>query len=196
MIAPGRVKYWISGGDYYIELPRGGGAWWVYLRGWHHGSIAICIYPGNNTSQARAFFARTAKPEFLGLVGKGWEIQPGLALNHRSHWLTTEGNKLSLEQYFDFWASEEIRQVRRQDSGFEDFSQRLRAQRLIDARGQRKIKKDFIETNRSFMNVCPGFEVVFAWGRAKANRLDRDEQFVEAVRSRVNEALGTWGQTL
>jgi hypothetical protein len=46
------------------------------------------------------------------------------------------------------------------------------------------------------MNVCPGFELVFAWRRAEANRLDRDHQFVEVVRDRANEALRTWGQTL
>jgi hypothetical protein len=46
------------------------------------------------------------------------------------------------------------------------------------------------------MNVCPGFELVFAWRRAEANRLDRGQQFVEAVRDRANKALRTWGQTL
>src|SRR6266567_3481237 len=86
-IAPGRVKYWPSGEDYYINLPGGGGghgfgdggAWWVYLRRCHDGRIAICIYPGNTTCQARAFFKRARRHEFLALVGKGWEIQPNLA---------------------------------------------------------------------------------------------------------------------
>jgi hypothetical protein len=195
-IAPGTVKYWPSGRDYYIELPRGGGAWWVYLRRWEGGCIAICIYPGNNMSQARAFFKRTVKQEFLDLVRNGWKIQPSLALNYRSGFLQTHGNKLSVEQYFDFWASEEIRQIRREGNGFEDFSQHLHAHRLINATDQRKIKREFIESKRDFMNVCPGFELIFAWRRAVANRLDRDKRLVEAVRDRANEALRTWGQTL
>ncbi len=195
-IAPGKVRYWPSGGDYHIELPRGGGAWWVYLRRWHHGYIAICIYPGNNMSQAQAFFKRAVRQEFLGLVSKGWKIRPGLTLNYISRFLSMQGNMLSLEQYFDYWASEEIRQVRREDNGFEDLSQQLRVRRLIGARDQRDIKKEFIGAKRDFMNVCPGFELVFGWRRAEANRLDRDEQFVEAVRGRANEALGTWGQSL
>jgi len=107
-----------------------------------------------------------------------------------------DGNKLSPEEYFDYWPSEVIRQVRREDNGFEDLSQRLRAHGLIDARDQRNIKKDFIETKRDSVNVCPGFQLIFAWRRAAANRLDRDQRFVEAVRARANEALGTWGQTI
>jgi hypothetical protein len=147
-------------------------------------------------SQAQTFFKRVVKPEFLGLVRKGWKIQPSLALNFRSGFLQTHGNKLSVEQYFDFWASEEIRQIRREGNGFEGFSRQLYAHRLINATDQRKIKREFIESKRDFMNVCPGFELVFAWRRAEANRLDRGQQFVEAVRDRANKALRTWGQTL
>jgi hypothetical protein len=195
-IAPGRVKYWISGDDYHIELPRGGGALWVYLRLWEHGRIAICIYPGNTMSQAQTFFKRVVKPEFLDLVRKGWKIQPSLALNFMQHFLQTQGNKLSVEKYFDFWAAEEISQIRRDNDGFEELSQFLRAHRVIDAKDQHTIKKEFVGTKMPVMNVCAGFELVFAWRRAEANRLDRGQDFVEEVRARTNEALRTWGQTL
>ncbi|MBZ5563324.1 MAG: hypothetical protein LAP13_13000 [Acidobacteriia bacterium] len=188
-IAPGRVKYWPSGRDYYIELPRGGGAWWVYLRRWSEGRIAIYIYPGNTVRQARKFFESTRKQEFLGLNRKGWKIRPYLCFGFIAWGRLAHGNKLSPEQYFDYWASEEIRQIRREDNGFEDLSQRLRARRLIDAKGQREIEEDFIKTKRDFMNVCPGFELIYAWRRAEANRLDRDQRFVDAVRARTDEAL-------
>jgi hypothetical protein len=107
-----------------------------------------------------------------------------------------KGNKLSLEQYFDYWASEEIRQILRDDNGFEDLSRRLRAQQLINAKAQRELHKVSIETKRNFLNVCPGFELIFEWRRAEANRLDRDQRLVESVSDRANEALRTWGQTL
>lgn len=195
-VAPGRVKCPLNGRDCHIELPGGGGAWWVYLRPWYIRCIAICIYPGNNMSQARTFFKRVIKHEFLRLVDRGWEIQPALALNYVSRYLQTQGNKLSLEEYFDYWSSEEIRQVRRENNGFEDLRDRLATHGLIGAKDIQKIKEEFIGAKRDFINICPGFEVTYAWGRAKANRLDRDEQFVEVVRSRANEALGTWGQSL
>ena len=195
-IAPGKVKYWTLGRDYYIEMPRGEGAWWVYLRRWDHGCIAICIYPGNTMCQARTFFKRAVRQEFLDLIRNGWKIQPSLALNYRSGFLQTHGNKLSVGQYFDFWASGEISQIRRESNGFESFSQQLHAHRLINATDQRQINREFIESKRDFMNICPGFELVFAWRRAEANRLDRGPQFVEAVRDRTSEALRTWGQTL
>jgi hypothetical protein len=194
-IAPGHVK--CSGGDYYIELSPGGGAWWVYLALWDDDSIAVRIYPGATVRQARKFFERASKQEFFGLESKGWEIHPDLGFCFiswgRSAYAKKKPNR---EQYFDYWASEEIRQIRREDNGFEDLSQRLRAHRLIDARGQNIIKKNFIKTKRDFMNVCPGFDLIFAWRRAEANRLDRDRRLVEAVRDRANEALRTWGQTL
>lgn len=197
IIAPGQVRYWLSGGDYYIELPRGGGALWVYLRRWRHGSIAVCVYPGNNMSQAQAFFKKAVKEDFLGLASKGWKIQPCLSLNYMSRFLPMQGNLLSSEEYFDYWWSEDIRQVRRENNSFEAFSQELRARRFIDANDQRAIKKEFINVKkRAFINICPGFELVYGWRRADANRLDREEQFVDAVRYRANEALGTWGQSL
>lgn len=196
-IAPGRVKCGVRGGDYYIQLPPRGAAWWVYLGLWDEDSIAVRIYPGNTLGQAREFFERTRKQEFFGLERKGWEVRPYLWFCYIGTGVClAKGNKLSPAEYFDYWASEEIRQVRRKDNGFEDLSRRLRAQRLIDARDQRNIRKGFIETKRDFMNVCPGFELVFAWPRAEANRLDRDQQFAAAVRTRANEALGTWGQSL
>lgn len=195
-IAPGRVKSPPNRGDCHIVLPGSGGAWWVYLRPWYIKCIAICIYPGNNMSQAQAFFKKAIKREFLRLVDRGWEIQPSLALNYVSRYLPTEGNNLSLEQYFDYWASEDIRQIRRENNGFEDLSDRLATHGLIGAKDIRKIKKEFIGAKRDFINICPGFEVTYAWGRAKANRLDRDDQFLEAVRTQANEALGTWGQSL
>jgi hypothetical protein len=195
-IAPGRVKYSISGGVYYIELPPGGAAWWVYLVLCDDDSIEVRIYPGNTVSQARKFFERARKQEFFELESKGWKIQPYLCFCYMAWGRRACGNKLSREGYFDYWASEEIRQIRREDNGFERLSQRLRAHRLIDARDQRNIKRDFIETKRDVMNVCPGFELIFAWRRAEANRLDRDQRLVAAVRARANEALETWGQTI
>jgi hypothetical protein len=195
-ISPRRVKRSARGGDYYIELPPGGAAWWVYLGPWDDDSVAVRIYPGNIIRQARTFFQRTRKQEFFGLERKGWEIQPYLCFCYIAWGRRATGIKLTAEQYFDYWASAEISQIRRKNNGFEEFSQRLRAQRLIGARDQRNIKRDYIETKRDFMNVCPGFEVVFGWGRVQANKLDRGQGFVEAVRDRANEALRTWGQTL
>jgi len=195
-IAPGGVKYSVSGGVYYIELPPVGAAWWVYLALWDDDSIGIRIYPGNTVRQARKFYECAKRDEFFALESRGWQIQSYLCLCFIAWGRPARGTKLGLRQYFDYWASEEIRQVRRGDDGFEDLSQRLRAHGLIDARDQRYIRRDFIETRRDFMNVCPGFELVFSWRRGEAGRLDRNEQFIEAVRSRANEALGTWGQSL
>lgn len=195
-VAPGRVKYSRSGGVYYIELPRGDAAWWVYLALWDRDSIGIRMYPGNTVSQARAFFERVRRDEFFGLRSKGWKIRPYLCFCYMAWGRCAHGCKLGLEQYFDYWASEEIGQVRRKDNGFEDLSQRLRTQKLISAKDQRNFENDFINTKREFVNVCPGFAVMFDWRRAEANRLDRNQQFVEAVRSRSNEALRTWGQTI
>lgn len=197
MIAPGRVKYSVSGRVYYIELPNGGAAWWVYLILCDDDSIEVRIYPGNTVGQARRFFEKVRKQEFLGLESKGWELRRYLVFCFiGTEVYRAKAKELSLEQYFDYWASEEIKQIRREDNGFEELSQRLRANRVINPNDQRNIKKEFIETKRDFMNVCPGFELIFAWSRAEANRLDRDQRFIEAVRARVSEALRTWGETL
>jgi len=195
-ISPGRVKRSARGGNYYIELPPGGSAWWVYLGLWDDDSIAVRIYPGNTLRQARKFFERASKQEFFGLESKGWQIHPYLCFCYMAWGRAAEGTKLSPEEYYDYWASGEIRQIRREDNGFEDLSRQLRAHRIINARDQRNIRSDFIQTKRGVINACPGFEVIFSWPRADADRLDRDGLLVGAVRARANEALRTWGQTL
>ena len=156
-IKPGRVER--SRGYYYVRLSDGGAAQWVYLALWDDDSIGVRIYPGNTVRQARTFFDIVRKQEFFGLQGKGWGARPYLvALHIGTEVWWANGNRLRLEQYFDYWASEEIRQIRREDNGFEDLAERFRAHRLIDAKDQRNLHKVSIETKRDFLNVCPGFE--------------------------------------
>ncbi len=67
-----------SRGYYYVRLPDGGAAQWVYLALWDDDSIGVRIYPGNTVRQARTFFDIVTKQEFFGLQGKGWEVRPYL----------------------------------------------------------------------------------------------------------------------
>jgi hypothetical protein len=159
--------------------------------------ITTDVYPGNLMSQAREFFRRVSKREFFELEETGWRIRPYLYFGYRGvEVCRASGNKLSLQEYFDYWAGEEIQQVRRDLNGFEELFRRLLAQSLLSEEGVLCLHKGFTQTRRDHINVCPGFEVSFPWRRSDANKLDREGRFVEAVRTKVNEALATWGQSL
>jgi hypothetical protein len=193
-LAPSTVKLH---GDYYVELPPGGPAWWVYLGNWDDNCIAVRTYPGDTMNQARKFFERVRRREFLELEGRGWEVTPRLHFSYmQSEICNAEGTKLNLQEYLDYWASEEIVQARRDSNGFQNLFHQLLGQRLVDENDLSSLNENFTRTKRDHINVCPGFEVTFSWKRGDANRLDRKGCLCDEVRIKANEALETWGQTL
>lgn len=196
-VAPGRVK--CSKGQFYLVLAAGEPAERIYLNpGENVRSIEMRIYPGDTVKQANSFFGRVRKGDFLWLLNNGWELTPNLHFSYiGTYTCQVNGNEIDLEDFFDFWAREEIRQVRRRDPNtFPDLFRHLREHHLISGEDQLFLHERFSATKRDHINVCPGFKMIFAWKRASANKLDRECRLAEAVHAKANEALITWGQYL
>jgi hypothetical protein len=106
--------------------------------------------------------------------------------------------RLSVQDYFDFWNQnkEKIRQFKRDDSEFQCLFRELLDQDLISDEDIPKLAKQFLESKRDHLNVCPGFKVMFQWPLTEAEQADVAGKFVRLVKSKMQDVLSTWGQPL
>lgn len=159
--------------------------------------IVLLMAVGDTLRQAREFFDHVDRDAFLALQSNGWGVEPNMHFSFMATnlvWATTE---LALEEYFDFWHSKkrEIDQIKRGSAGFDADFQELLSLRLISQPDLAALTEKFTSTKRNSINICPGFEVSFAWEKKQAEQLDSEGRFTETVRSRITEVLPTWGQT-
>jgi hypothetical protein len=194
-IAPGAVRYHRGHADY-ISISSGP-ARQLYLYPVKDG-ILLGFWPGDTVSQAREYFAVTDKDSFLALAHKGWTVEPNLHFSYRASNLVWAETQLSVRDYFDLWNchKERIRQFKRDDSQFQSLFHELRDERLISDEDLPKLIKQFLESKRDHLNVCPGFKVMFQWSLTEAEQADAAGKFLCEVKSKMQEALSTWGQTL
>ena len=205
-IAPGKVKR-RQGGDYFIELAAGpaSDAYFYpdrdYLDTGENGewNVAVNIYPGDTIKQARRFFENVRVDEFLVLEEKGWIIEPNLHFAFMAkHLCWAKGTTVSNRDYFEYWHGEgEIGQIQRDPAGFKALFQQLQEDGMISPSDTAQLEKHFTNTARQSINICPGFRVSFSWSKSEAERIDvQRDRFSGIARSRILEALVTWGQNL
>jgi len=185
--------------DYFpLEDGPNAGARQIYLRppseeGATDWEILLEIWPADTVDQARKFYTTVKRDEFLLLGDKGWKLAPNMhysfAGTHRHHSKATIG----VEQYLDLWRDTQgYGRVRREN--WEDVFAAHRREGLISENDVEELNRQFTNTARQTMDVCPGFSVSFRWPKASAEGLDQGDHFVRDVEERVREALATWGQ--
>ncbi len=158
------------------------------------GWLRLGLWPGDLVSQARSFGTNVRRAEFFKLLEKGWTVSPNLHFSYRgSHRVYGQG-EMDLEQYFDYWyaSGREIRRFQREES-LELFDQ-LEADRAIGKAERSALEREFTMTKRSFVDLCPGMEVLWRWPIQEAEELDRQGRLVNLVQERVFEAMSTWNQ--
>jgi hypothetical protein len=194
-LAPGAVRYHRGFSDY-ISISSGP-ARQVYLYP-DKESILLGFWPGDTVTQSREYFGATDRDAFLNLAKKGWTIEPNLHFSYRASNLVWAETRLSVQDYFDFWNhhKEKIRQFKRDDPEFQCLFRELRDQGLISDEDIPKLVKQFLESKRDHLNVCPGFKVMFEWLLTEAEQTDVAGKFVSLVKSKMQDVLSTWGQTL
>jgi hypothetical protein len=199
-IAPGHVDYH-RGWKHGIVLPSGA-VREIYLypevRKDSDWQILLGMYACDTVAQSREFFGNVKSSKFLGLVNGGWTITPNMHFAFMSTNLVWVKPSLGAENYFKFWLENQnrIRQERRDVTEFHSFFESLKGEGLIADEDMPKLDDKFTQTKRNSINVCPGLSISFRWTRDEACELDAKGEFVDAVRSRIEEALSTWDQTL
>ena len=200
MIAPGKVMYH-RGWAHAVKLLSGAVreiGLYAELTEKQSWRIVLALYVGDTVAQAREFFANAKRDEFLALRAREWTVDSNLHFSFMAtnlHWAKA---RLGAEEYFDFWAGnrKRIQQVRRDDSDWRSTIEWLRDRGLISDEDEHGLKRQFIDTNRRHMNVCPGFAVLFSWPEEKANSLDDSGEFVADVEARIAETVSTWQNSI
>jgi hypothetical protein len=106
-----------------------------------------------------------------------------------------------IEEYLSLWL-ERMPQHGQTTAGYESklgflaaFDDLVR-QRLASESDRPEFVKEFMDTARREMNICPGLKVTSHWSLKEADHLDSQGIFAEQVQTRLREALAAWGQTL
>ena len=154
-------------------------------------AIELGLHPGDTVSQARSLYARVDVDKLLAL--DGWECSSNLHFAHMSKNLVYPRPEVSLRGYLEFWREhkEWIRQVK--EEKFEELLDLLGRNRLLTETDRAEFASDFMETNRSTVNVCPGVGLHYRWDRTEALDLDNTGRLTEKIDERVREAVRTWG---
>ncbi len=193
-LAPGRVethKDWRN----YISAPELEAAKMVSVsaqeleQSWE---IDLVINPGDTVSQARSFYSDVDETALLEL-SEEWDCSTNLHFSHISTNLVYPIPEASFENYVRFWIEHRdwIRQVK--EDQFDELLDLLAVNGLLTAADRDEFVSEFMETNRSTVNVCPGVSLHYRWGRSEALDLDDNDRLTEEIDQRVREAVRTWG---
>jgi len=164
-------------------------------------SLALCLYPADTIGQARKFYARRYIEDTLRLRERGWSVYPNLHLAFMQRNYVWTQVDAEIEDYLSLWL-ERMPQHGQTTAGDESKLGFLTAfndlvqNRLASESDRPEFTKEFMDTARREMNICPGLRVTYHWSLNEADNLDSHGLFTEHVRNRLREALAAWGQTV
>jgi len=155
-------------------------------------TIDLALHPGDTVSQARSLYSQVEADKLLALPDE-WDCSPNLHFAHMSQNLVYPSPKVSLRRYLKFWQEHQgwIRQAK--EDQFEELLDLLGSNGLLTETDRAEFESEFMETNRSTVNVCPGVSLHYRWDRTEALDLDENDRLTEEIDERVREAVRTWG---
>ena len=154
--------------------------------------LDLMIYPGDTVSQARPFYKKVDTDALLQLTDS-WDIYTNLHFSHIQSNLVYTTKDTSLESYLTFWQdhSDQIGQIKEEQ--FDDMLDLLSKNGFLDDEDRERFAAEFVATNRSTANVCPGISLHHRWSGTEAVKLDQSSDLASAVDERIREAVRTWG---
>ncbi len=162
-------------------------------------SIYLSLWPGDTVSQARKFYNKVDKKSFLDLQNRNWSIKPNMHFAFMNSNLVHTTSNLDVEDYFNFWHANRklIKQESSDTSGnFESLWQDLLKHNIITNDDIKNLEDNFDNTKRKNVNICPGFKLQHKWTKDDASKLDDEDEFVNTVKQKIEEAMQTWKQFL
>lgn len=138
--------------------------------------IRISLYYGDVLSQARKYFKLNIPFSKINpLIKKGWKYKPNFHISSINSPLIWFDTKKEYEQdYYNYWLKNqsEIKQFSKTE--FLKYLKKMEKLNLvvIDKDKQDKLESKLINTNRSTVNICPGFGIYYPIEFEKAEKLD------------------------
>ena len=161
-IAPGDVK-WATSWGWYIDVPE------------HAAAIRLALIPrgagddqrldvelalGDTVGQARTLYRDFGEGVLDKLANEGWTLHPNLHLSFMQQNVQYPTCKRDPRSYWAFWTEHEgswVRRVHRDE--WPELLRFLIAHDLMVGAEEREFHRNFTETKRMSLNVCPGLVI-------------------------------------
>lgn len=155
--------------------------------------LKVGLWPADTVTQARRFFERVDRMAFLGL--EEWRVFPNFHFSFVSSYVIRATTNWYAEQYFDYFANEaQYGQMKRER--LLPLAERWEQDGLITKTGRSDIEYQFNETNRTTLNVVPGFSVIREWKLDDVIDLEERGELEAHLIEALAAPLESWGETL
>lgn len=155
--------------------------------------LRISFYFGDTMNQAKHFYKKLISYlKIEELKNKGWNSEPHFHLSHMNLnliWFKTDIKKE--KYYYRYWLNnlKEIYQIAKDDL--------LNYLKLLDEKSliilnkvkMNDVQQKILDTNRSKINICPGFHLYYQFELNKAEILDSKGEMVLFMKKKILEAL-------
>ncbi len=158
--------------------------------------LRVALYPAVTVAQAREFYRIVIQKGFLSLnESDAWNVEPNLNFWFISTHVIEAETKLDTRDYLDFF-SDSSRYGRKTKDELLRLSDQWACKGVISSEDRDKIKDEFSTTERSYLNVVPGFSVYREWDLDTVIELEDQEKLESSIIEALLRPLKTWGEEL
>lgn len=156
--------------------------------------LRVNLYPADTVAQARDFFRNVDKEAFLSLnESDAWRVEPNLHFSFISRHLIWAKTELDTRDYLNFFSNNLTYGQKKKDELLRLSNQWAR-EGVISSEDCDKIKDQFSKTERSTLNVVPGFSVYREWDLDTVIELEDQEKLESSITEALLRPLKTWAE--
>jgi hypothetical protein len=155
-------------------------------------SITLALCFGDSQRQASSFYK--SNPNISHLKDPKWKMFPNFHVSFMTSNLVRFESEDS-EHYLQFWKDnvKEIHQQKKED--VPKYLKWLVDEKVINMpkEAEEKLKKMFYDTAMQTLNICPGFELNYAFNISEAEELDKSGELKVILAEKIKEGLKVVG---
>lgn len=159
--------------------------------------IHLEVYPGDTMSQSLELYNKIDINSFSKLSNnKKWKIETNFHFSFGSQGLLWTNSNISLKEYIRLWNSivhkSELNQITRDE--WIKYLLFLKDKNILDDLDISNFKDKIESKEYQTLNICPGLCISYCWTKEEVLNFEKENKFIEEVKSRLNEVLSTWNQ--
>lgn len=161
-------------------------------------NLRITLAPADTVTQAREFFCKVDKEDFLSLEeSSAWTVRPNLHFSFARTLLIWAETTWKTRKYFDYF-SDGYRSLYGQKcrDKLSTLAEQWMDKGLIDKQARDEIKAEFNNTKRKTLNVVPGFSVSLEWDLDTVIQWEKSGELETQIANALATLLETWGEEL
>lgn len=151
--------------------------------------LILDFYPADITSQGKEFYKRAEPASVMRLAKLGWKIRTNFHCAYQGSLLVYPNTGLTVEEYLTYWANNQqrIRQYKRNE--FDMLYDQMLRDRLIQEKDLEELWKNFDNTKRDHLNICPGLMITYRLPSAEVEEPKNRGRLLETLKKLVSEVV-------